>query len=137
MRLSRRLYSSAPKRKVRTTSSHALLALLPDEQLGVYLSTNANGGAVLREDLWGAFLDRFYPASPPAIDESVDLTQYDGTFLSNRYSTSSLTKVVLLLSGLNMRTEAGALVTPSMFGPGEIAVAGVALTASGFSSRGV
>lgn len=103
-----------------TSSSHALLALLPDERLGVYLSTNANGGAVLREELWGAFLDRFYPAAPPAIADSVDLTQYGGTFLPNRYSTSTFPKAVLLLSGLKTRTEAGPLVTPSPRGTGDV-----------------
>lgn len=103
-----------------TNASHTLLALLPDENLGVYFSTNSPGGVVLREALWGAFLDTFYPVAAPVPVDDGDLTRYEGTYLSNRYSARTFAKVVLLLSGMTVRAEGGALVTPSLYGTGEM-----------------
>jgi len=106
------------------TAAHALLMLLPSEGLGVYFATNAPGGAALREALWGAFLDRFYPVkAAPAVARVGDLTRFVGTYLPNRYSSTTFAKVGLLLTGTSVRAleaQAGpVLLTQSPYGSGE------------------
>lgn len=93
---------------------HTYLALLPDRGVGVYFATNAVGGAPLREDLWEAFLDRFYPA-PAAIAtvtaSDTELARYAGLYGMNRASTSSIAKVASLFQMLRVRAEDGRLVS--------------------------
>ena len=96
----------------------AHLALMPDRSLGYYLATNAPGGLELREFLWEAFLDAFYPAEPARPTANVapeDLDRYVGTYLPNRASTSSLGKIVNLFTTLDLRRD-GDRLTSTVYG---------------------
>lgn len=49
-----------------TQRFHSLLALVPDADVGLFLSTNTAGGAALRQDVFGAFVDRYFPGDADA-----------------------------------------------------------------------
>jgi CubicO group peptidase (beta-lactamase class C family) len=90
------------------------LTLLPDRGVGMYVATNAPGGFLLREGLWEAFLDRFYPVPAPAamVDlNSAELSRYAGSYGMNRASTSSFAKILTLFGPLRVSAEEGLLVT--------------------------
>lgn len=96
----------------------AHLALMPDRSLGYYLATNAPGGLELREVLWEAFLDAFYPAEPggPMADVAPDeLDRFVGTYVPNRASTSSLGKLLNLFTTLDLRRD-GDRLTSTVYG---------------------
>ncbi|MFC0211005.1 serine hydrolase domain-containing protein [Paenibacillus chartarius] len=65
------------------------LYLIPSENTGIFIATNASGGAEVRERLIDGYLDRFYPvrqaaaydAKPASVRE---LKQVDGYYLPNR-----------------------------------------------------
>ena len=88
-----------------TDAFAAYLALFPERNFGYYLTTNGGGGLTLREDLFEAFLDEFFPSNVPNATNPVDdnLDDYVGTYASNRASTTSLGKILNLFTKLKIR----------------------------------
>jgi CubicO group peptidase (beta-lactamase class C family) len=75
---------------------HSLLLLLPDENLGIFVSYNSTGGAALATQHFGfqrAFFDHYYPASVvEPIQPPADFTERIGRFTgSYRFTRSSYT----------------------------------------------
>lgn len=80
-----------------TTTFHSLLLLIPDENTGFFVSSNSPGGGGVRDELFKAFMDHYYPAAPlippvPDAGKSIDLQKYAGTYLSNRHSYTKFEK---------------------------------------------
>ena len=90
-----------------TLAFHSQMALLPDRGLGMYFATNGVTGALLRDPLWEAFLDRFYPAAAPTpVDAATgDAGRYTGIYGTNRIASTSVGKVGLLVQTLSARVE--------------------------------
>ncbi|MEJ2666401.1 MAG: serine hydrolase, partial [Deinococcales bacterium] len=95
-----------------TMRFHTKLALLPERGVGLYLATNAPGGVKLRAELWEAFLDRFYPATPVALaQDGMPMTRYAGLYGSNRVAATTAGKVAALFQNLAVQVDDDALVT--------------------------
>ena len=108
---------------------HSELVLVPSENLGVFLSTNAADGGVGVRQLLAAFLDKFVPelsGSPhpsPATDSDVDLSpfqKYAGSYRGNRRAYSNWQKILALPSDLQVQVSPnGGVVIPNFFAPGK------------------
>lgn len=80
---------------------HTGLFLVPEEGVGLYVSYNALGGALVRDALFRAFMDRYFPASftpvnPPA-DAAQRAAQYVGEYHAARANYTTIEKVLQLL----------------------------------------
>ncbi len=94
--------------------------LLPEENLGLYVSYNGGLGWE-REFLFTAFMDRYYPA--PAAD---DLTPPEGSrertaalagdYLPNRANFTSIEKLFALLSGARVGVDQDGYLLVNLFG---------------------
>jgi len=100
-----------------TNEAHALMALMPEVGEGLFLATNAPGGQTLRAVLWEKYLDRFHAVADPVAVPGVDLRQYEGTYLLNRYSTSTIGKLGRLLGFVNVSATQAGLELPPLLGP--------------------
>lgn len=108
----------------------SLLYLLPEDQVGVFISYNS-ADRQLHEQFIHGFLDRYYlPAAEPTYEEPEDAeygdtNAYIGAYRPNPYSRHSYTKLAALLSQLNVTGgEDGTLrlsgnVRPNFFGTGD------------------
>jgi len=82
-----------------SSSFSSLLALLPEQQVGLFVSYNSAGGNVARDGLLRAFLDHYFPApkatlgSPPA-GFAERISQVSGTYLSTRHSSTTYEKLL-------------------------------------------
>lgn len=106
-----------------TNLFHTLLILIPEHQVGFFVSYNSvGGGGTPREELLEAILDRYYPL--PQIVEpqaSKELrrkgARYTGHYASTRTIQTTFEKIGSLMSGVKVRlTEKGTLLTQM---PGE------------------
>jgi CubicO group peptidase (beta-lactamase class C family) len=79
----------------------SLLALLPDQHTGLFVSTNSEGGEMLRNLLLEAFMDRYYPMEPQPVHPPVDFakraTRFTGSYQMLRHSYTTWEKVIGLL----------------------------------------
>ena len=83
--------------------SSTALFLIPDQNVGLYVAYNSNGGFGPGEALRSAFLDRYFPV-PAAQPEPVQLTNrqleaLSGSYRSTRMFQSTFGKVIRLLGG--------------------------------------
>jgi CubicO group peptidase (beta-lactamase class C family) len=87
----------------RMISFHSHLALLPERDIGVFVSYNSDTGARAVQDFWQAFLNHYFPAPPapkPARPSSASLERMEkfaGEYSALRRSQSTLTKLSSLL----------------------------------------
>lgn len=99
---------------------HSNLVLVPDHDLGVYISTNGAEGAALRGDVFEAFMDTFYPGEPVELltpEDGTDLSEYAGIYRFNRHSYTTLEKVTAAGGELTISvSEDGALLVSSQAG---------------------
>ncbi|MEU7909897.1 hypothetical protein [Microbispora bryophytorum] len=98
------------------------LLLVPDADLGLFVSTNSLSGADALTKIISAFFDRFLPGkhTVPAGDASV--MPVEGFYRLTRSAESSIEKVVALTGSTRLRVESGKLTfggsTWSPLGPG-------------------
>jgi CubicO group peptidase (beta-lactamase class C family) len=81
----------------------SLLFLLPDRDVGFFVSTNRLEHK-LDQQLTREFLDRYYPAetrsvAPPPAGESTQLVRFAGSYRSNRYARHTFEKLSTLVDG--------------------------------------
>ncbi|PDW00229.1 serine hydrolase domain-containing protein [Candidatus Chloroploca asiatica] len=81
--------------------------LLPEERLGLYVAYNAPGGAAATDELWNAFMDRYYPTSPapaptPSADTAALISAYAGEYHLARAEVSGGGKVLRLLEAVHV-----------------------------------
>lgn len=99
------------------------LVLLPEQDVGLFVSYNSRGGAEAPMDLLKAFLNRYYPVSKsPAPQPAADFRQRAGRFTGGyrpaRSNQTTLEKAMtLFLSVMVTATGDGALKTAGLLGP--------------------
>jgi CubicO group peptidase (beta-lactamase class C family) len=90
-----------------TDTFHSHLCLLPDEQVGFFVSSNSAGGRGVRDELFKAFMDRYYPGEPIALPEpdpsaSARLQHYAGTYEMNRHNYARFERYIGLPSPITI-----------------------------------
>lgn len=83
---------------------HSLLMLLPEQDVGLFVSFNSLGGATARKELKKAFLNRYYPApdSPeplPPSDFQQRVKRFTGSYKLTRSPYTTYEKVSSLTGG--------------------------------------
>jgi hypothetical protein len=108
-----------------TTLFHTLLVLIPERNLGFYISYNSTGGAGLaRDELLQAFLDRYYPIpekleQKPSPDFLERAGQFTGYYGMARGVFSTYEKIANLMMVIKVKaTDEGTLLTPFPAGLG-------------------
>ncbi|MGC5015307.1 serine hydrolase domain-containing protein [Streptosporangium sp. DT93] len=98
------------------------LLLVPDADLGLFLSTNGPGGADVAAKVVPAFFDRFLPGRRTVPGGGASVVPVEGFYKPTRSAESSIEKVVALTGSTRLRVEGGKLVfggsTWSPIGPG-------------------
>lgn len=101
---------------------HSDLALIPDDKVGVFISTNTDkGSAISFEPFLTAFLDHYYPESYPVITPSAAAKQtakrFEGEYVFNRMSYSTYQKVATLFGSIPVKAmDDGSLLVESPLG---------------------
>lgn len=95
---------------------HSALVLLPEQNVGIFVSFNSIGGSVARQAFIQAFLDHYYPASRPVLprppaDFSMRADQYTGTYLETRHNQTGVEKLLTLQSAVTIEATEGTLKT--------------------------
>ena len=79
------------------------VVLLPEQQVGLFVSYTSASGGPARDDLVQAFLDRYYPAAVPALpapppEFAQRAGQFAGDYQSTRMAASSIEKLQALFA---------------------------------------
>jgi len=77
---------------------HSLMQLIPEQKVGFFVSYNTDTSGGIRETLFNAFLDRYYPESlppraEPAAGSHERIAKLSGEYAVTRYSHSSVTNL--------------------------------------------
>jgi CubicO group peptidase (beta-lactamase class C family) len=85
---------------------HAGLYLLLEHNIGLYIATNATGGAGVPDRVNQAFLDRYYPLdAQPALTPTADFAsrteKYAGEYYSSTNNFTTFEKIAILLNPPN------------------------------------
>ena len=104
---------------------HSDLVLLPEENVGLFVSYNTSNGfgpAIARRDLVRAFMDRYFPAALPKLEPPAGFAEraarYAGSYRHNRHSYTRNEKVFALFSTTSVApTEEGTLLIANLLGP--------------------
>ena len=88
-------------------SFSSLLALLPEQQVGLFVSYNSAGGLLALGTLLQAFLDHYFPApkeslSPPPAGFAERISQVSGTYWTTRRSYTTWEKLLVLGTGVSV-----------------------------------
>ncbi len=94
---------------------HSYFVMLPERNVGFFVSYNTDTGARLREELFEVLLDRYYPAldAPevkPAAEFDDVISRYAGSYGGIRYSYTSLAKLGALFGVATVSADGDALV---------------------------
>ena len=95
---------------------HSLLALFPDQDMGLFISYNTAGGAQARQELLDAFVDEFATPELPTVEQSGEApTRADeltGWYRGTRISATEPAKLLGATGTIQVRTDDdGALIT--------------------------
>ncbi len=104
---------------------HSQLALIPEKNLGWFVSYNSPNGPA-RDELFKAFLDRYFPPDPPltepkpSIEAKKTLGLYSGTYGVTRHSYKTYEKLSSLMMAIKARpTKEGTLLLSLPGGMGD------------------
>jgi CubicO group peptidase (beta-lactamase class C family) len=88
---------------------HSLMALLPEHNMGIFLSFNSDGGGAATVDVLDAFLDNYlvtdYKPMPTISVEEDYLAQFAGEYMMNRYPHTDYLKLVSLMNRMMVSVE--------------------------------
>jgi len=93
-----------------TTFFHSGLYLLPEQNTGIFFSTNSPGGGEVRDLIFRAFMDHYFPdpgknAPVPTIDMGERAAQYTGEYIASRSNQSGFEKVNNLANVYQVRVD--------------------------------
>ena len=93
-----------------TMMFHSRLFLIPEQNLGVFVSTNAVGGAEIGDALERAFVERYFPTEPPAepvpaADFAARMAAYTGEYYLSRSNFSGFYKALRLASPTSVSVD--------------------------------
>ncbi|RQD73751.1 MAG: class C beta-lactamase-related serine hydrolase, partial [Candidatus Syntrophonatronum acetioxidans] len=102
---------------------HSGLYLLPQEELGLFVSYNG-GNVFARESLFQAFMDRYYPqpytpAPPPPQGALERALPYTGEYHPLRRSFTTLEKILVLMQPIHINVQEEGYLVASYFGETE------------------
>ena len=104
---------------------HSLFILVPEKNLGLFVSYNsAGGGGSTRDQLLQAFLDRYYPMPKmperkPAPDFKERAKRFQGSYKLSRVVFTTYEKLMALMMKVDVKvTDEGTLLTPFPAGSG-------------------
>jgi len=104
---------------------HSQLALIPEKNLGWFVSYNSPNGPA-RDELFKAFLDRYFPPDPPltepkpSIEAKKTLGLYSGTYGVTRHAYKTYEKLSSLMMAIKVRpTKEGTLLISLPGGMGD------------------
>ncbi len=97
---------------------HSLLCLIPDSNLGFFISANSDSGANILGSTADQFMNKYSPQSKSQtnIDNKVNFTrsnlkELEGAYQSSRYPRKEIGKLVLLLSPpINIKSNSDTLI---------------------------
>jgi hypothetical protein len=98
---------------------HSLMMMIPDRRVGVFISYNTDTSAGLRENLFDAFLRRYFPEpEPPRIKSGAEFREraerLAGEYGVTRYSHSTVTKIAALLAAFKVSVNDDDTITISI-----------------------
>ncbi len=107
---------------------HSGMFLIPDEEVGIFVSYNAPGGGQARMNLLDSFLDRYFPASKGASAPgngraesngySRSVGEFTGSYRSSRSNFTTFEKARNLFSPIEIRRVGGSKLLTTGFGTG-------------------
>jgi len=81
---------------------HSYLGLLPEENLGIFISTNGAVGNKLVSSVGEAFFDHYYPFEEPQLFPAIDFVDrksiYAGSYLLSRSNFTTIEKLITRLN---------------------------------------
>jgi len=81
---------------------HSYLGLLPEENLGIFISTNGVVGNKLVSSVGEAFFDHYYPVDEPQLYPAIDFVDrkgiYAGSYLLSRSNFTTIEKLITRLN---------------------------------------
>ncbi|NTW44764.1 MAG: serine hydrolase, partial [Anaerolineaceae bacterium] len=81
---------------------HSYLGLLPDQNLGIFISTNAVNGNKVVSNVMNSFFDHYYPQKEQALTSVSDFDQrastYAGSYILSRSNFSTMEKLITRLN---------------------------------------
>jgi CubicO group peptidase (beta-lactamase class C family) len=103
---------------------HSLMALFPETNTGLFVSFNSDSGALARDEVYKAFLARYYPQpeldTPKLLDGAASRSAAaSGWFISTQIPRRTQARLMALLSAVSIGKE----------GPNRLAVSGSDLNA--------
>lgn len=104
-----------------TVYFHSDLHLLLDQKIGFFVSYNSlgRGDSPGRTNLWEAFLDRYYPYTPPAASSATakdDANAASGSYILSRRAETSFLKAAFLVNQFTVSAEGDDIVTAQLTG---------------------
>lgn len=87
---------------------HSMLMLMPEQQLGLFMSFNSENGGKVYSKVAEEFVDYFFPkpALKPIVKTSVDeLKKFAGIYIGNRHPHRDLTKIISLLGPVEIHVQ--------------------------------
>lgn len=81
---------------------HSLWAIIPEQNVGLFVSYNTDTGASGRGELLNAFLDRYYPVPEPPRPEPLEgfkerVARVEGSYAAIRHSHTSIAKLARIM----------------------------------------
>lgn len=111
-----------------TATFHSRMFLLPQTRTGVFLSVNSSGrnyaSSAIRDEVFRAFMDRYYPAAPqvhamvPKAVAAQHAAMMAGTYMMSRRSQSSFVKALELIFQETLTVRDGSISGTMFEGPG-------------------
>jgi CubicO group peptidase (beta-lactamase class C family) len=103
-----------------TDLTSSLLTLLPDENVGIFMTFNSYISTPSRLALMNAVLDHYYPApTPPMVNPPADFSQraasFTGSYLSSRRAETNIEKMVSPLSQVSVASNPDGTLTVDAF----------------------
>jgi len=89
---------------------HTQFYLLPESNVGIYVSTNGTAGSLVAEQVIKTFIDRYYPAGEnipliPTKDFARRANQYAGIYYPARSNFTTFEKVLIFSSMINVQIK--------------------------------
>ena len=101
---------------------HSIMALFPDEDVGVFVSYNTSGSSQQRQDLFDEFIEEFFPPTEPEgigpeMPEEAD--ELEGWYRTTRITETTYEKIIGASSMTEVRFEENGVMVTSPFIGGE------------------
>src|SRR5262249_17850040 len=82
---------------------HSLMEMIPEHRVGLFMSYNTDTGASVSNDVFEAFLRRYFPdPDPPRVKSGADFREradrLAGEYVMTRHPHSTVAKLIALLS---------------------------------------